>query len=335
MDPTLNTVLSKIFGTYSMIVLLLGTLFNGLIFIICIRKSLRKTSTFNFLAILALSDTFSLFEWNLNHFTLPFFNVELTRISFLWCRMGLFSQHTFLQFSAWILVSIAIDRLFSTLIKKWKFFFAGIKPFIWLLVLLTIFICVNVSILIRVGYTKMVNGTEKITCHATYENDYTLYGIISEIHLYLYSICPFTCLTLINAWLIYITVFSKMNKIGISEDSFKRKLNMTKTVLILNFQFIVLTLPSAIVSGFYYFDMIKTDIGTLALFLCDNLAFSFHSFSIFTLYLTNKRFKHELKVTFGYNEKHENLQIHSTLKSNAKKDPYLETTLQNNNSNDE
>lgn len=122
--------------------------------------------------------------------------------------------------------------------------------------------------------------------------------------MYLYSIVPFFTLTLIDLFLIYVTVLSHWNKFKASsihtQKNMRKKLNMTRTVIILNLAFIITTLPSAIVSGYYFITLMNTDYGVLIITLCDNITFSFHSFNILTLYFSNKRFKKELRNVFFY-----------------------------------
>ncbi|CAF0884018.1 unnamed protein product [Brachionus calyciflorus] len=299
MDFLLYDILSRILGAYSLMLIIIGTISNLIIFYICSRKTLRNISTFKFLSILALSDTICLYEWNLKHFTVAYFNIAYNFIYLPWCRLEQFLQQTFLQYSAWILVSIAKDRLISTQNNNWrKFYTKGKRIYFYLLILIVIFCGINSPILIKMGYYTFENGTQILKCKVTFENDLTLHRVVSEIHLFLFSIIPFVCLVIINSILIYTVVLSKRKKIGFTNEAIRKKLNMTKTILILNIQFIILTLPSSIISRFFYLNLIQTRIGTLILFVCDNFSFSFNSFNIITLYLTNKKFKDELKSLF-------------------------------------
>ena len=62
--------------------------------------------------------------------------------------------------------------------------------------------------------------------------------------------------------------------------------------------FIVLTLPGAIISGYYYPELSQSDLGVLLLTLCDDITFSYHSLNFFVLLFTNTKFKSELKDLF-------------------------------------
>ena len=62
--------------------------------------------------------------------------------------------------------------------------------------------------------------------------------------------------------------------------------------------FIVLTLPGAIVSGYYYPELSQSDLGVLLLVLFDDITFSYHSLNFFVLLFTNTKFNSELKELF-------------------------------------
>lgn len=97
-------VFNKILGIYALILTVFGTLANGLLLYICSRKKLRSVNTFKFFAIMSISDTICLYEWNLNHFVTIFYNFDLFFYSLFWCRFSTFMQQISLEYSAWILV---------------------------------------------------------------------------------------------------------------------------------------------------------------------------------------------------------------------------------------
>lgn len=114
--------------------------------------------------------------------------------------------------------------------------------------------------------------------------------------MYLYSIIPFAALIAIDGILIYVVVFSMKKSNG--ESGSKKKFNMCRTIFILNISFILLTLPSAIISGYFYLSLSQSDVGYLALIFCNNLTFSFHSFNIITLFIFNRKFRSKLSIFF-------------------------------------
>lgn len=115
--------------------------------------------------------------------------------------------------------------------------------------------------------------------------------------MYTYSIVPFCLLFIINLLVIYITILSRISKKTTTNSKAKsRKIQMTVTVLIMAISFILMTLPGAIVSGYFYLDLIVTNIGPLVIALCDNISFSYNGLSFFMLLLSNKQISNEFKL---------------------------------------
>lgn len=111
------------------------------------------------------------------------------------------------------------------------------------------------------------------------------------------SIVPFVVLIISDSILIYIVVFSTQR--NSAQRQSQKKLNMSRTIVILNISFILLTLPSAIISGYFYLILSQSDIGYLVLITCDNLTFSFHSFNLINLFIFNSKFRSELRLIFS------------------------------------
>ena len=136
----------------------------------------------------------------------------------------------------------------------------------------------------------------------------------------MYSIIPFVLLAVNNCMLIYSIKFHK--KVAIVPMSIqlrirKRRLQMTITVFLITVLFILISLPGsflakffgikfifnnslkilgAIVSGFYFLSLSQTEVGSAIIILMDDISFSYHGFSFFTLLLTNKKFFSEFCV---------------------------------------
>ena len=102
-----NTILNvtKVLGVFALIITIVGTLLNGLIFYVCLRKKLRKVNAFKFFAMISITDIIALYEFNLKHFIVPFYGIDYNYISLTWCRISIFIQYVSLQYSAWLLVS--------------------------------------------------------------------------------------------------------------------------------------------------------------------------------------------------------------------------------------
>jgi hypothetical protein len=117
----LDELLDKIqfvLAYYSLFIVIVGTIFNTLSFLICIR--IRNNNTFIFLAFLSISDIFCLYYWNLHHFLNTIFDIDWKANTQFQCKIGSFLQYSFLQISAWLLVINQFISLFNFL-KNFSF----------------------------------------------------------------------------------------------------------------------------------------------------------------------------------------------------------------------
>ena len=78
--------------------------------LVCLRKRLRKLPTFIYLFTISVSDATSLSIWNLNHFLFIYFNLQPEFKSLIYCKIGVFLQYVSLEYSAWLLVMLTLDR---------------------------------------------------------------------------------------------------------------------------------------------------------------------------------------------------------------------------------
>ena len=92
----------KILATYDICLTAGGTIGNIIVFLICLR--IKNNSTFALMRFLAISDLVSLYWWNVDHFMVPFFNLDFQSMYVFYCRLADFAQYSSLQISAWLLV---------------------------------------------------------------------------------------------------------------------------------------------------------------------------------------------------------------------------------------
>ena len=120
-----------------------------------------------------------------------------------------------------------------------------------------------------------------------------LFSFNSQAHSFLYSYIPFVLLAINNLLLIH--SIRSHHTITLTNSSKTKQRSLNKTVLLITALFIVLTLPSSIAS-IYYDQLIVSSAGFVILIALDSLTFSYHSFNIFVLLYTNKKFKRDFKV---------------------------------------
>ena len=102
----LNAVLiaKYVFSCYNIAIAILGSISNLLVCFICLRKKLRKRSTFKLFAFAAIKNMLSLYQWNLYQVVLYLFNTDLNSKYLMCCLLISYFQHVTFESSAWFLV---------------------------------------------------------------------------------------------------------------------------------------------------------------------------------------------------------------------------------------
>lgn len=183
-NSTTIEILTKILASYSLLLLIVGIILNPLITFVCLKsRKLRAVSTFNFLAIVAINDALSLCIWNVHHFENTFLDLNLPYRSLQYCRIVSFwLQYSTLQYSSWMYMSISLDRYLSLSIAKWsRFYFNGLRPFIYSAILALIIFGLNFNEIFTIGYSDLVNGTVVVNCNANRENQFSWIDLMTQV----------------------------------------------------------------------------------------------------------------------------------------------------------
>lgn len=224
-------------------------------FIFRFNKELSILSSFVILSFVAITDTLSLFVWNLNHFLVLVPGAsQVEYVSLFLCKIMVFNQYWSLECSAWLLCLISIERYFTLLSVPGSFFskipFATKRFGIFSSVgVLVVFAFINLHIVVKNGYYDppgLVNTTEfrivngSISNHTReilyqnpdfhcyyYSPTYPLNPWWDEVHLYLYSIVPLIVIVVFNGLTIYANMSKKtdlmMNSNSEVKTEFKKK----------------------------------------------------------------------------------------------------------------
>jgi hypothetical protein len=168
MTSSIIVILNQINGIYSLIILILGAIGNFFCAAICLRPSLRKVPTFNFYCVLLSCDAFALCVWNLDHYLLIFHETQLENHGIISCKISTFVQCFSLQYSAWLLVSMTVERYLSIIIPNWRNNLFNIKKSISILLAIGfITFVLNLSFAINLTY-EMANDTVECFGEPTY-----------------------------------------------------------------------------------------------------------------------------------------------------------------------
>ena len=135
---------------------------------------------------------------------------------------------------------------------------------------------------------------------------------------------PYALLLIINSLIIFIaTQFTRAQKAAAtvamgSVSGARRKAQMTRMILMITFLYIILSLPGAIVSGYFYNDIFALDHGTMLINLLNAIQFTYPACNFFILFFTNKLFAKEIKSVFSFNNR---VSVSSRSNNSAQKSP--------------
>ena len=93
--------------------ILLGTIGNILSILVLTRRSLRKSTTSLFLTVLACSDLLVLYSGLLRQWVLYVFETDVRHVCEVGCKLNIWLVYSSLDFSAWILMAVTIERVIS------------------------------------------------------------------------------------------------------------------------------------------------------------------------------------------------------------------------------
>lgn len=303
-------------GYISLLNIIFGVIGNVICFSVFVfTPELRNMSFVVYLTYCSLANILSLFEWNLNHYLSPMFGIRLEDFTLASCRITIFLQYFSLQISSYFLTWMSIDRFVSviampgSLASRLPFSTAKTAHF-WSLLTIVIIFGLNSHILILNGYYNapkwrnmtLSNGTVLTYLYqkpgfncGRYSPTFNLWPLWDIVHVYAYTIAPFTVMMLFNVLLVVKTLLPNKNlKTNMSASSKinQDKARLTRSILTINISFLVLTVPADIAFG-YIPDPSKSFVWLYNLLDC--FAFMHQSVLFINCYTTNKKFR--LRIT--------------------------------------
>lgn len=142
---------------FNLVIICLGVIGNTVSFVIFrFHPSFCKMPSMVYLSFVAVTDTIALFEWNLDHFTLLMYKLEISSINLVVCRIYTFAQYASLQASALVLSIMCIDRYVTVMAIPGSFlhklpFRTNRSAFIWSCGVILFTILLNFHILLFCG----------------------------------------------------------------------------------------------------------------------------------------------------------------------------------------
>ena len=142
---------------FNLIPICLGLVGNTICFLIFrFHSSFNKMPSMMFLSFVAVTDTIALFEWNLNHFTVLVYGVDISISTLGYCKIYTFTQYVVIQSSALILSVMCIDRYVTVVSMPGSFmsklpFRTNRTAFFWSLGIVIFTILLNFHLIVFLG----------------------------------------------------------------------------------------------------------------------------------------------------------------------------------------
>lgn len=276
----------------------------------------KYNSSMVYLSVMSVTDTLSLFCWNLDHYLIYNQCASILIVNKFLCKLAIFVQFFSLQSSALLLSAMSVDRYIhvahfpGSRMSKLPFRTAK-SAFVWSVLILVLVFALNSHILVcacdlmdeslhvESSYPRMkkiVIVIEKINTVYTYKNGFLLFPTWERIHMGLYVLFPFFIMIIANSLIIRTLYLLRKNALVFdkslsSSSSYKKKMKNILTLLALTFIFLLMTLPNSIVQAFL--DSYLTE---EVLVLCDCVTFLNHSSLFFLCLLTNVSFRRIVRV---------------------------------------
>lgn len=95
-----------------------------------------------------------------------FFDIDYENLSLYVCKIGMFVQFSSLQYSAWMLVIMSLDRYFTVRIATWKTsYLTATRATALGYILFALIFLLQSNVLFTFGYEKTVNNSIEILCY--------------------------------------------------------------------------------------------------------------------------------------------------------------------------
>lgn len=243
---SVDKLVPVIAGYYSLSLIIIGSIFNSLTFVVLCRGSFRNASerpTIHYMRVIAILDILILYGWNLNRFTLNIYGFTLRTMTIGSCKMNLFFNYSALQMTAWLRIFICLDRYLalSRLHRTW--FSRSKSALIIITSIISFFLLLNLHLLIF-GCHYNSNGT--VNPNSAF---YAITPLWDYVHLVLYNFIPIILIILLNSAVIYHLI--RRHRRRVIQNSRIQHRSISITLLTTTFLFLFMTAPSNIIYAFF------------------------------------------------------------------------------------
>ena len=309
-DPSIQ-ILYSIYSYLPLLIIATGLSGNTASFIIFrVDKELKYMPTMIFLSFVCITDTMSLFNYNLNHFLNPNFKILIQDVNIHVCKIFDFIQYFSLQSSSLLLAVVTIDRYFSVISVPGSFVsklpFGTVKSsVIWSTIILLFTGSLNFYILILDRRSAYKNQSV-ILNNQTYTTKVFIYNCAKLFngfniyhnwiaHIILYPTLPVFIMVIFNSLLIRKTyLIYKKRPVNIDkkrQKSINSMINITISLLFITFLFGLSCLPPTIFYNYMYSTFSSSEGLLFFLNVLDSFNFINRSSMFISCLISNVRFR--------------------------------------------
>lgn len=284
------------------IIIFTGTVGNIFSFMVMMRREMRQTPTFFYLAMLAIADSVVLFVSAFKTWLRTVSGFELSHINAFGCKFTMFLVHFSIQFSAWLIVAVTIERFLAVWfpLKANAMCSLSRAKFVTFMIAL-IFILVNIHIFWTaqlLSTRQSLDGSNYICAPYAYEN--FVCQIFPWINLVLYSFLPCFILMVFNVLIIICLLRTKHVPSTLTKDDNQLRNNHRKlamTLVFISFTWIVTTTPRPLFGLFAVKPKSLEDLATSLLWkvVCYQLMYINHAVNFFLYCLSGEKFRIQFK----------------------------------------
>ena len=270
---------------YAFSLIIVGTIFNLLTFIVLCRKKFRDTNerpALHYMRAMAIFDSLMLYGWNLDHYTFTVYGFELIVYTIASCKyVGFFNYFT-RQVSAWLRVFISFDRFLSLKYHYRTWFGRSKNVLIIIGSIIGVGTLFNLHIVIFACFYEP-NGTMNVNSRLSMMYPYPIW---TYVHLGISNFLPFVLMGIFNANAIYHLM--NLRRTSTIQNSRIPHRVISITLIITTCLFLIMTIPATVAFGFF------GDVaGYTVLYTFDSMSYTYHILSFATYMITWDEFRQE------------------------------------------
>ncbi|XP_045215468.2 lysophosphatidic acid receptor 6-like [Mercenaria mercenaria] len=303
------------------ILLVLGTVGNCLSILVLTRGSIRSSTTALFLTVLAFSDLVVLYSGLLRQWLIHLFDTDVRKVSPFGCKLNIWLVYCSLDFSAWILIVVTLERVISAWLPHRARTLCTTKSAISLLISVGVFIlALNAHMLYGMVFKTSTDENNNIEYQKCVEIDEDYSGFFNVtwpwIDFCAFCLIPFTVIVIGNALILFKVINSQRkvksrivptagsgNRQQTTSSHSSKQSSMTAMLFTLNIVFLISTSPISVYNICYPFwtaNASEHDYAQLALWwaVVNMLMYVNNSLNFILYCLSGSKFRLEVKRIF-------------------------------------